>query len=169
VLRKEIESTLQYNGKTLQEWKEHFTIKINPNNVTPSMLKEISAKLILLNHEASFNHSLAQAKKELLLGGANHTNDDQYMDIVQTHKLNNVRTPAAPTIKVMANKKNANITMAATIAEVEMRFWKNVLDNLSNTRKLIEQCTFNSAVELKQLNSDRLIENMTNKVEKGEV
>ena len=53
--------------------------------------------------------------------------------------------------------------MLNDIFNIELSFWKGVIDSLTNTRKLLEQATMNLGIELKALSNQGMIEALARK------
>ena len=66
---------------------------------------------------------------------------------------------------LIADVKNTkDLDSAQTIADIENRFWKDILDHLSTCRKLIENASMNIATELKSMNNEKFLDNINKKM-----
>lgn len=140
---------LTISGKGVDFWEDKFKITIPTDNLTPALCKELAMKLMELNQEAVFYHAVAQAKSQFLRRGSEATFNNKFWTIVQEHKQKGGKIPAAATLERLAKCDNEEYDSAQTIADVEMKFWKDILDHLSTCRKLIENASLNVSVELK--------------------
>jgi hypothetical protein len=151
------------SGQSIEHWKEKFKLKIPTDNLTPGMCIDLAMRIMGLSQEATFFHAIAQAKAQMLKRGSDSTYNSKFWSIVQEHKNKGTRLPAAATLETMARIDNDEIDSAETIANIELKFWKDILDHLNMCRRLIENASLNLSVELKAMNSERLLENMGKK------
>lgn len=151
------------SGKPIDHWQEKFKIKVPTDNLTPALCMELAMKIMDLSQEATFFHAIAQAKSQMLKRGSDSTYNNKFWAIVQEHKNKGTRIPAATTLETMARINNDEIESAETIANIELKFWKDVIDHLNMCRKLIENASLNISVEIKAMNHEKFIENMGKK------
>jgi hypothetical protein len=155
---------LLINGKPMEHWEQHFKINIPTDNLTPSLCKELSMRLIQLNQEAAFFQAIATAKAQIIKRGTTAAYNDKFWAIVQQYKSERKKLPAAATLETMARVDNEDLDSAQTIADIESKFWKDILDHLATCRKLIENASMNIATELKSLNNEKFLDNITRKM-----
>ena len=155
---------LLINGKPMTHWETHFKINIPTDNLTPSLCKELSMRLIQLNQEAAFFQAIATAKAQIIKRGTTAAYNDKFWTIVQQYKTEKKKLPAAATLETMARVDNEDLDSAQTIADIESKFWKDILDHLATCRKLIENASMNIATELKSLNNEKFLDNITRKM-----
>lgn len=148
------------SGKPISHWEKHFKIKIPTDNLTPQICKEIDAKLIELNQEASFYHAVAQAKAQFLKRGSESNYYSRFFTIVEEFKAKGAKVPAASTLEVLARVNNEELDAAAEYANVETKFWKNILDDLATCRRLIENASLNISVEMKAEANSQFLDRM---------
>ena len=155
---------LLINGKPMEHWQEYFRIQIPTDNLTPSMCKTLSMRLMNLNQEAAFFQACATAKAQIVKRGTTAAYNDKFWSIVQQYKAESKKLPAAATLETMARVDNEDLDSAQTIADVESKFWKDILDHLSTCRKLIENASMNIATELKSMNNEKFLDNINKKM-----
>lgn len=155
IFSKNMKNQLLISGKTPDYWKKEFWIKIPTDNMTTQSCKELDMNLMGLNQQAVFYHAAAQAKQQMIKRGTEAAYNDKFWAIVQEHKDKGMRPPAAATLETMARINNDELESASTLADIEQKFWKSILDHLSTCRKLIENATLNISTELKYLAGNR--------------
>lgn len=158
---------LLISGQPIDHWENKFKISIPTDNLNPSTCKEIGTKLMDLNQEASFYQAVAAAKVQLIKRGSESQIMGRVAAIVEEYKNDKKRTPAASTIETLAKYENDDLESALSIANVEARFWKDVLDHLATCRKLLENATLNISVELKALNAEQMVDAMQRRMNSG--
>ena len=155
---------LLINGEPMSHWEKHFKINIPTDNLTPSLCKELSMRLMELNQEAAFFQACATAKSQIIKRGTTAAYNDKFWTIVQQYKNEKKKLPAAATLETMARVDNEDLDSAQTIADIESKFWKDILEHLSTCRKLIENASMNIATELKSLNNEKFLDNIVRKM-----
>lgn len=151
------------SGQSIDHWQDKFKIKVPTDNLTPALCMELAMKIMDLSQEATFFHAVAQAKQQMLKRGADSNYNNKFWAIVQDHKSKGVKMPAAATLDTMARINNDDIESAETIASIELKFWKDIIDHLNMCRKLIENASLNISVEIKAMNNEKFIENIGKK------
>jgi hypothetical protein len=141
----------------MSDWKAHFKVKI-PIDLSPQTCIEIDKTLIELYEEASF----LKAEVEARLAACKGTGDDQYRarytELVASYEAKGQKLPAKDTLIALAENSLGDVKNATTHAEIELDFFKEILSNLSNTRKLIENITLQLATEAKALQNGRYLD-----------
>ena len=151
------------SGKPIDEWREQFKISIPTDNLTPAICVDLDLKIMLLSEEATFFHAVAQAKTQMLKRGSDASYNTKFWAIVEEYKAAQKKLPAAATLDTMAKLDNDEVASAETIAAIESKFWKEILDHLGMCRKLIENATINLSVEAKALQNERYIDSLNRK------
>jgi hypothetical protein len=142
---------LLISGQSLDDLEKKFKLKIQTDSLTPEICKMYAFQLMNLNQEAAFYYAVANAKSQMLKRSGESTYRDRFYAIVQEYKTADKKLPANATLENLARIENDDLDSAEAIAEIEKRFWQDILDHLSSLRKLIENATFNSSVEAKLL------------------
>ena len=164
IFAEHMKEQLLINGKQMSFWEKHFRIEIPVDNLTPSMCKALSMRLMHLNQEAAFFQACATAKAQIVKRGTTAAYNDKFWSIVQQYKSEGKKLPAAATLETMAKVDNEDLDSAQTIADIENRFWKDIIDHLSTCRKLIENASMNIATELKSMNNEKFLDNLNKKM-----
>lgn len=158
-----LRNQLQISGHTMKYWEEKFKIKIQTDNLNPATCIQLDIKLMELSQEASFFLAAAQAKAQMLKRGQEASYNDKFHAILQEYKNKGGKVPAAATLETLAKIDNEDINSAEAIAQVELKFWKEVLDHLNTCRKLLENATLNISVEMKANAQERYLDNVARK------
>lgn len=142
---------LMVSGRPIPFWEEKFRINVPTDNLTPAICKELDMRIMDLHQEATFLNAVATAKAQMIKRGSEASFNSKFWTIVQEHKDAGGKLPAAATLERMAGIDNDEVESALTIADIECKFWKGILDHLSTCRKLVENASMNIATELKSL------------------
>jgi len=145
---------LTISGQSIDYWKEQFHIHIPTDNLTPAICRDLDVKVMELNQEATFYHAIASAKAQWLKRGSESAFNDKFWTIVQEFKAKGDRVPGQDTLKTLSSIGNEELDSAQTIADIECKFWKDILDHLSTCRKLIENASMTISTELKHLGNN---------------
>jgi hypothetical protein len=153
---------LPISGKNIDYWEEKFRMAIPTDNMNPTICKELSMKLLVLHQEATFYHAVASAKAQVIKKSGQTAYLSNFAAIVEEYKLEHPgqKLPGQETLKSLASIDNDTVEAAVSIAEVETKYWKEILDHLHECRKLIENASMNIAVELKAMSNDNAIEKL---------
>lgn len=143
--------TYEFSGHTIDFWRQKFTMEIPTADLNPAMIRELDMKLMLMNQEATFHYAVASAKLQMLKRGSEANFMEKYQAIITQHQTAGKKLPAAATLERMSSIGSDEVNSAITIADMETRFWKNILDSLSTTRKILENASMNNATEMKYL------------------
>jgi Zn-dependent oligopeptidase len=145
-------NTISISGQPIEHWEKRFKIKVPMDNLSPAMCKQLDMEIMDLNQEAAFYHAISSTRHQSIKRGQDANYIDCYAAIVTDFKNKGMKIPAAATLETMARMNNDGMESAGTLADVETKFWKNILDHLATCRKIIENATINISVELKSLN-----------------
>lgn len=162
LLSAKLDSDMVFAGKTAGEWKEELRLNIPNGDLNPAILKELDVELMNKYHEASFYHAVAQAKASMIQQGAKNSFETTYLGVVEEYKKGGKRLPAASTLENLARIQNSEQDASYRYADIEVRFWKDVLDNLTHKRRLIENASLNISVELKAEQNGKYIDSINN-------
>jgi hypothetical protein len=146
------------SGHTIPAWNERFKIAI-PQDINFKEAQLLAVRLMDLLQEASFYLSLAQAKVALMKRGHNSNYLAKFAQLVEEHKSRGGRLPSAQTLETLAKIDGDTAESAYTIADVELKFWKEKLSNLESSRKLLESVTMSLSSELKYDQASRYLDN----------
>lgn len=160
IFAEKMKKQLPISGKSMDYWEDRFKIHVPTDNMTPTLCKELSMKLVDLHQEASFHYAVATAKTQMLKRGSESAFLSKFHAITEEYKEKGRRLPGAETLKTLANIPNEEVDSAAAIADMEAKFWKSILEHLHVCRKLVETASMNIAVELKATRNDEAIDRM---------
>ena len=144
----EFRRTYLIGGKLLDEWREHFTFTI-PVDPNPATIQELDIKLVELHQEASFLKAVADCKLRAYNSVTSRAYNAEYTRLVAWYRDAGQKLPAKDTLQALAEEKLAYDKSGLVHGEIELSFWKDVLADLANSRKVIENITLNISVELK--------------------
>lgn len=144
---------LTVSGQSMEHWENKFKISIPTDNLTPAMCRDLDMRILELNQEATFYHAVASAKAQWLKRGSESAFNDKFWTIVQEFKAKNERVPGQDTLKTLASIGNEEVDSAQTIADIECKFWKDILEHLGTCRRLVENASMTISTELKHLNN----------------
>jgi hypothetical protein len=139
---------LYISGHPIEHWVSIFRIKIPNTDLNPSILKELDVKVMDLSQEASFFLACAQAKSQLLHKNSEIELSERFLEIYESYK-DKGKVPAASILESLAKTAVVDSEYAFVFSDIEVKFWKNILEHLNTCRKLIENASLNISVELK--------------------
>ena len=105
IFAQQMKKELLINNEVMDHWERHFKLYIPTDNLTPSMCKELSVRLIQLNQEAAFFQACATAKAQIVKRGTSAAYNDKFWSIVQHYKNEKKKLPAAATLETMASDR----------------------------------------------------------------
>lgn len=147
----------QISGKLLSQWREHFRIQM-PDDLNPRLCLEVGQKLMALHQEATNLKSDAEARLAAKKTVYQKQFRDAFYDLVEEYKSQYKKLPAKDTLTALAEKQVAELYDAMSHTEIEIGFFKEILADLANSRKLIENATINLSIEAKALQNDRYMD-----------
>ena len=142
---------LTISGETMEHWKKEFMIRIPTDNLTPEMCRDLGMHILNLNQDATFYFAVASAKAQWLKRGSESAFNDQFYAIVQEYKEKKQRVPGQETLKALSSIGNEEVESAHTIADIECKFWKSILEHLATCRRLVENASMTISTEMKYL------------------
>lgn len=146
-------------GKLMSDWKKHFCIKLPPD-LNPQLAQAVDAQLQELHQEATFFKAEAEARLTAFQSANNEKYRNKYAALVAEYKSNGSKLPAKDTLAALAESETSELKDSMTHAEIELAFWKEILNDLSNTRKLLENATICLSVEAKALAAERYLDRL---------
>ena len=144
-----LERQYQIYGKSIRDWRSYFSVNV-PESATPAQCRAIAAKLASLYQEASFFMAAAEAQFKALQNGEVHEYTTGLTRLVAEYDEKKQRRPGAEVLKSMANEPLLDLKGAVNNAILIKDFWKTIIAGLDKVRKLIDTCTWNNNIELKQ-------------------
>jgi len=138
------------HGKSIEDWTKEFKVAMPKEQATPANLRDICIKIMELHQVAVFHYVLAESIKQQMAHGNDTSFYTRYMELYEeAQKSGTKRLPASLTLESMAKTYNQDMEGAMVYAEIAVKFWRSILDHLSECRKLVEQASMNTSVELK--------------------
>jgi hypothetical protein len=137
-------------GQSIGEWKAYFRVKIPPDLNTQTC-QEVDVRLIELHQEASFLKAEAEARLSAYRSANNDRYRARFAQLISEYEQAGKKRPAQGTIDTLAEHAIGDIKNALVHAELELAFWKEILSDLQNSRKIIKNITINLSVEAKAL------------------
>lgn len=144
-----VRNNLLIFDKTIPEWWSHFGIRIDQDNLTPEICKNLLKKIATLYHEASYWYSIANASSSALESSQASSHTERYASVVAEYRGNNEKIPAAATIEQLVKADQDEIYSAIANSKITKDFFKTILDSLNTARKCIDTATINSGIEAK--------------------
>jgi hypothetical protein len=134
-------------NQTIEQWEKKFKITV-PANPDPAVCKSLDMKIMELHQDAAFYHASASAAAQILRKG----NDSQYR-ARHTAMVEELRgkgkLPAAKLIEDLVRAETDDIESAVANAELQEKFWSDIMDHLAMLRRLLENATINSGIQQK--------------------
>jgi len=141
------------SGKKADEWQSHFQLQIPPD-CDSTTLKELDTQLAGMFEEAAFLKTMADCRLQAYKTSNASRYREAYASLVQSYKEESgpgKRLPAKDTLQVLAEEQIGSSTDGIVHAEIELAFFKGIVDKLNTLRKIIENISLNIAIEGKAL------------------
>jgi len=154
------------SGKKGSEWEAYFKMPIPPD-ASPGILRDMDVQLSGLFEEAGFMKTMSDIRLQAYKAASTSKYREAYAQLVAEYKTTGEgkRLPAKDTLQVLAEEKIGDDVDGAVHAEIELTFWKGILDKLNITRKIIENLTFNLNIEHRATQNQSFLDKMNNKKE----
>ena len=156
---KQFSTRYQVAGRTFEEWRRYFKINVPPD-LNPRTAQHLSLRLMELYQEANSYKTDA----ELRLHGANSVTKsmtrDKYNALLMEYKATDKKVPAAATLTTEAEAACGKELDSLIHIEIELTFWKGVLNSLQECRKLVEVATWNLSVEAKAIGHEHQMDSL---------
>lgn len=159
---KNFNSLYKIAGKLMSEWKQYFKVKI-PSDLNPQTCLSIGSKIIGFYQEASFLKAEAEARLAAYKSATDDKYRTRYAELVTEYKAESKKIPAKDTLAELASYDIGDIKNALVHSEIELAFWKEMLNNLNHARKTIENATIGLGIEAKALQSEKYIDSLNKK------
>lgn len=138
------------SGKLINEWKYYFKITVPPD-INTATAKQLASRLSELHQEASFMKSAAEARLQACKANSSNVYREEYARLVAEYRSKGEKLPAKDTLVALAEKAVGALQDMTVHIEIELSFWKEILNDLANVRKLIDIATINLGIEAKVL------------------
>lgn len=156
---KQMKQRYSFDGKLMSDWKKEFRVAI-PDGLNPRICIELNTKINDLYQQASNKKSDAEASLTSLKASYADSFRDAFNELVEEYKSKKERLPAKDTLTQLAEHKTTSLHSALVHGEMQLGFWKDILNNLSTTRKIIENNTINLSVEAKALSHEQYLNHL---------
>ncbi len=163
----ELQANLVIHNMPIKHWEEKFKILVPTDDLTPTMCKELNLQLLKNHQEVAFFYAEATARLQMFKTGSESVYNKKFNAIVAEYKTQGLKLPAAATLESMAKVANLSVDSAYAQADMEAKFWKNILGSLETCRRLIEQASINVATERKALENDHYNDALVRKANNG--
>lgn len=147
-------------GKLATEWEKHFKVDI-PEDLTTQGCIIVSKKLLDLHQEASSLKAVAQGNVEYIKAVYNKEYKAAFSKVIAEHKASQEkpgRLPSHDTISTLAEEALLELKETMVHAEIELNFWKEILNDLANARRIVSDLTINLGIEAKALYNERMLD-----------
>ena len=135
-------------GKTIGQWEQYFKIDV-PADPDPAICKSLDMTIMGLYQEAAFYHAASSAYFQTLKKGNDTQYRARYTILVQEYQTGGKKLPARGTLEDLARSETDDIESALTNAQLQMDFWSGIMDHLNMCRRLLENATINSGIQVK--------------------
>lgn len=136
--------------RTLLEWADFLMVNIPPEIDESGFrrcLTDLSNKWQIVNNYYSISSALAKA----FSGGSEMKKSDVVAAIVARYMKEQKKRPASTTIERMADSYMHNTISTSITSAIVKDFWKQRVDQLLETRKILEQLGMSLHVEAKYI------------------
>mgnify|MGYP003424083782 CR=1 FL=1 len=153
-----------FYGKTLKEWGDYLQLPIPTKNeqgefrqLSPVDIQKLFARLSNLLQVTNHFHSMASTMSTGLNAGGLIKKADLIASIIRSYEARNAKRPAATAIDKMADSYLSDGTSAKIAARIVKEFFRDRYDALIEVRKCLEAINMSLNMELKYLESDKVI------------
>ena len=156
---KQFSSRYYVADKSLDEWRRYFRVDVPPD-LSCQVARRLALRLMELFQEANY----FKTEAELRLHGANAITKSSYRekfnDLIVSYKSTDKKLPAEKTLSTEAEAHIGKELDSITHIEIELSFWKGILNGLQEIRKLVETATWNLSVEARAIGHEAKMDNM---------
>ena len=146
-------------GQLIKAWKEHFRVNMPPD-VNTQICQVLDSQLMQLHQEATFLKAEAEARLTAQKGANQDKYRTKFAALVVEYKSTGQKLPAKDTLAALAENDISDTKNATVHTEIELNFWKEILSDLTNCRRLIENATINLSVEAKALANEKYLDKL---------
>jgi hypothetical protein len=146
-------------GKPMTEWRRYFQIHIPPD-LNPRTAQHLALRLMELYQEASGYKTDAELRLHSAQSTTKSMTRDKYNALLIEYKNRATKIPAAATLNTEAEAAYGKELDSLIHIEVELIFWKGILNSLQECRKLVETATWNLSVEAKAIGHESRMDSL---------
>jgi hypothetical protein len=137
-------------GKSMGDWRRYFQIQVPPD-LNPRTAQHLALRLMELYQEASGYKTDAELRLHSAQSTTKSMTRDKYNALLIEYKNSASKIPAAATLNTQAEASCGKELDSLIHIEIELTFWKGILNSLQECRKLVETATWNLSVEAKAI------------------
>lgn len=149
---------LLVSGQPIPYWEKKFRIPIQTDSLTPATARVMDMKIMELSQEATFLWNTAMVRAQLIRHGNDNVFVGKFTALVQEYKETGKRLPAQGTLENLARHDNLDVDSAQAIADIEVRYWKSILDHLGRCQSILKNSSLMIATELKNIGNEKLFD-----------
>lgn len=149
---------LLVSGHPIPYWEDKFKIRLDLSDLSPALARKLDMQIMDLNQEATFLWNTAMARAQLIKHGNENVFMGKFNALVQEYKSSGKRLPAQGTLTNLARHDNLDVESAQAIADIEVRFWKSILDHLGRCQSMLKNASLMIATELKAVSTERMLD-----------
>lgn len=146
------------SGQPIDHWEREFRISIKTSDLDPQTCREMDLRVMHLNQEATFYYNVAMARSQLIKHGNDSVFMGKFQSLVEEYKDSNKRLPAVGTLENLARANQLDVESAQTIADIEVKFWKNILDHLGRCQSILKNASMLISTEMKHFSVEKSID-----------
>lgn len=147
------------SGKLINEWKSYFKISIPPD-LNPHTCIEIDSKIMELHQEASFLKAEAEARLTACKNASSEKYRTEFAALVAEYNQAGKKMPASATLTALAEHSISEIKNALTHVEIEVAFWKEILNDIACARKAVKNVVICLSIEARALQEEKHLERL---------
>ena len=150
------------DGKSMSEWSKYFKVHV-PRDLNPGTAQHLSMTLMTLYQEASDYKTSAEARLMAMTSVTKALTRDKYTALLVEYKATDRKIPAASTLTTESESAYGKELDSLIHIEVELIFWKGIINSLQESRKHVETATWNLSVEAKAIGYEARMDGLNKK------
>lgn len=139
-------------GKSYKEWVSKFRIDLRPAPL-PQEIRDAAVQLSDLYQEASDYKTLSENRLLMLKDIESSKYRDIFNRIVCSYQQEGKKLPAKDTLATITEQEMSEVFTMVNHAEIELTFWKSILNKLEKTRESLKLISISQATEAKAIRS----------------
>jgi hypothetical protein len=156
---KKFDSEYLIDGKTAAEWRAEFDLKIPPDCNTSNCI-DINTKLMKFHQRATYYKSKAENRVQGCKGAGDAWYRSQMVRQITLYQEKGQRLPSKDTMAAVAEESMGDVNDYLIHANIALSFWKDMLADIREARKNIENIAMNLSVEAKALQHEQQINSL---------
>lgn len=159
-----LKNNILVSGESIEHWEKVFKIRIKVEDLNPQACRDLDLQVMKLNEEATFLHNMAMARSQMIKHGNESVFMGKFQALVEEYKGKGKRLPAKDTLENLARAGQLDVESAQTIADIEVKFWKNILEHLGRCQSILKNASMMISTELKYLTNEKLMDSNERKI-----